>query len=81
LLFILFFLGFNCDIYRVGSHPSSPKTLPPTTMGFGGTGTDADLYNQFSHIKETGVLQKKKGSPNQNFLLKSDIGDYHEMFC
>jgi hypothetical protein len=29
--------------HSVGSHPSSPKTLPPTTMGFGGTGTDADM--------------------------------------
>jgi hypothetical protein len=74
-------MGFNCDIYRVGSHPSSPKTFPPTTMGFGGTGTDADLSNQFSHIKEARMLKKKKGSPNQIFLVKSDKGDFHEIFC
>ncbi len=36
------------DVIRhsVVSHPSSPKTLPPTTIGFGGTGTDAPLPNQ-----------------------------------
>ena len=32
----------------IGSHPSSSKTLPPTSMGFGGTGIDAipnDVYH------------------------------------
>jgi hypothetical protein len=38
---------------RVGSHPSLPKTLPPTTMGFGETGTDTDLFSQLSLITKT----------------------------
>ncbi len=30
--------------YRGDPHPSSPKTLPPTSIGFGRTGTAPTLF-------------------------------------
>ena len=44
------------DVIRqsAGSHPPLPKTLPPTTMGFGGTETADNLSNQIRYFSRNG---------------------------
>jgi len=46
--------------HSAGYHPFSPKTLPSTTIGFGGTETAANLFNQircFSRHRKRNAYQ------------------------
>ena len=52
--------------YSVSSHPSLPKTLPPATMCFGGTGTAIDLSDQFSLLTETEMHFSQKHPQNRD---------------
>jgi hypothetical protein len=48
-------IGAICE--SAGFHPSSPKTLPPTTMDFGSTETSATIHHS---IKCLSSLQKRQ---------------------